>query len=322
MEWTCPEGTRIIRAIELLPQADFHSLLTDSRGYAAVADSRKVFVAERRGETVGVISCALERVRINDGQAMAAYLGNLKVVPEQRGKGIAALLLDSAEKWARDKEAQVVWAGVVERNQAAEGLFRGRGWEKVSRIAFKALPLNIPFLSSSVRRAARSAKGYFAVVDSWDLKAQAFLDGFWKEHQFWKQRDFPYSTQRYVWRDREKLLACADAFEHFRLARIVILGERGLPRWANLGFRLAARPFQRFVYVRNLAFENEEAAAFLVSQMMRVYRGQADIMVVGGDVKDSSQSVFRRFRGISSGAVNIYTRSSLYAGHPCHMLLG
>lgn len=325
MEWTCPEGTRIIRATELLPQADFHSLLTGSRGYYGVEGAREVLVADLSGEAVGVISCTLERVEINGKETKAVYLGSLKVSPDRRRKGIAVFLLDFAEKWARSKEAQVVWAGIVEGNQAAEALFQSCGWEKVSRIAFKALPLRFISLNHSIEQAARIAEGWFVPVERRDLEAQAYLEGFWKGHQFWKQRDFPYSTQRYAWRDREKLLACADVFEHFRLARVVILGERGLPRWANLGFRLAARPFQRFVYIRNLAFEKEEYAEFLVSQLIKVYRGAADIMVVGGDAKDSSQSVLRRFRGISAGSVNIFAKSfaePLDDSRPCHMLLG
>ena len=68
-----------------------------------------------------------------------AYIIDLVVDEQQRGKGLGKSLLDAAELWARDKDLDYLELGVLEENIAAKSLYLKEGYAIATNIMRKKL---------------------------------------------------------------------------------------------------------------------------------------------------------------------------------------
>jgi GNAT superfamily N-acetyltransferase len=91
-------------------------------------------VAELDGRVVGVTNCGL--IRMGDfpqkHPIMSLLVRGLVVRPELRRKGIAAVLVEKAIAWARDKGAAEVQANVYDFNRPAAAFFASLGLAPLS----------------------------------------------------------------------------------------------------------------------------------------------------------------------------------------------
>lgn len=68
-----------------------------------------------------------------------AYIIDLVVDEEQRGKGLGRSLLDAAELWARNKGLDYLELGVLEENTSAKNLYLKEGYTVATNIMRKKL---------------------------------------------------------------------------------------------------------------------------------------------------------------------------------------
>lgn len=94
-----------------------------------LAGAGRVVIAEADGAPIGFL-CAL--VANADG---SVYVNNLHALPERKGLGAGAALLDAATRWARETGAQAMHLRVLETNTPAIGFYESRGWRCVERMA-------------------------------------------------------------------------------------------------------------------------------------------------------------------------------------------
>ncbi len=62
-----------------------------------------------------------------------AVVEAIVVAAADRGSGTGRILMDAAERWARDREAGEVWLDVWAFNEGAIGFYEALGYETVSR---------------------------------------------------------------------------------------------------------------------------------------------------------------------------------------------
>src|SRR5438094_627504 len=62
------------------------------------------FIAEQNGRVVGAMGTAIRQLWMPDGtERLAAYFGDLKIAPEDRGGAVLMRLARAAEAWLRPK---------------------------------------------------------------------------------------------------------------------------------------------------------------------------------------------------------------------------
>jgi GNAT superfamily N-acetyltransferase len=88
-------------------------------GLAKVGDYAQVWIAERDGEIIGLVTCMQER---GTGE-----LRDLYVVPDAWGSGVAAALHETALDWMRRRaDEAILWVG--EANGRARRFYEREGW--------------------------------------------------------------------------------------------------------------------------------------------------------------------------------------------------
>ena len=93
-----------------------------------------IFVAEETGKIVGFVS-VFEKKSPDFNfmvQHKYAYLMDIIVTKEQRGKGIAAKLMDAAKGWAQDRKLDYIELSVFANNSAV-GFYAKNGYEETQR---------------------------------------------------------------------------------------------------------------------------------------------------------------------------------------------
>lgn len=81
----------------------------------------------------------MEEVKSGFTGAMQAYILNLYVSKEFRGRGIGTHLMDKAEGWARENQYQQIRLSVAFHNANAVGLYKKFGYEMDLVRMFKEL---------------------------------------------------------------------------------------------------------------------------------------------------------------------------------------
>lgn len=93
-----------------------------------LAGAGRLIIAESAGQAIGFV-CAFAP----DAQA-SVYINNLHALPERKGLGAGAALLEAAADWARSAGARRMHLRVLETNKAAIGFYGSRGWRCVDRL--------------------------------------------------------------------------------------------------------------------------------------------------------------------------------------------
>lgn len=84
-------------------------------------DGNEVFIAVSNGERAGVIWLG-EKENSLSGE-LEAWIYNITVTPQFRGKGIGKLLIAHAERWARARGQSTIGLMVADHNQTARKLY-------------------------------------------------------------------------------------------------------------------------------------------------------------------------------------------------------
>lgn len=90
---------------------------------AAADPGQEGWLAEDDGVPVGQAFSRLSE----DGTTVHIYA--MWVAPEARGRGVGKALLEAIEAWGRDRGSRRGYLAVTAGNAAAEGLYRGAGYE-------------------------------------------------------------------------------------------------------------------------------------------------------------------------------------------------
>ena len=101
-----------------------------------------LLTAEEEGKAVGFISAALlrlDRKLKNEDSAPVGIVNDVFVLPELRGRGVAAALCDAAEDWMRENGAKTVRAEVVSGNRGALGFWKKRGCTDLYTVVSRGL---------------------------------------------------------------------------------------------------------------------------------------------------------------------------------------
>jgi len=126
-----PQGDRLVVGSDRRP--DF---FRRSAPYSRVA----IFVLEDDEGLAATVSCGMKRVLVGGCEQAAAYIFDLAVDPRARGCGHAASLLAHAEAWARENDADFLFAHVVTGNRGGLGSFAAAGYQDVLRLVSRVLP--------------------------------------------------------------------------------------------------------------------------------------------------------------------------------------
>lgn len=103
----------------------------------APPDKGAMFIAERsNGVRLGVASVAHN---VNFTGERQAYVGELAVIAEAEGRGVGRLLVDAAERWARDQGHTLLVLDTGAANARARGFYADLGYQEESVRLVKAL---------------------------------------------------------------------------------------------------------------------------------------------------------------------------------------
>lgn len=89
-----------------------------------------VLVAEEDGAIAGYVYAALEPLSWKELRGPAGFIHDIAVREESRNGGVAALLLEAARDWLRDRGAPRVILWTAAPNETAQRLFRRHGFRE------------------------------------------------------------------------------------------------------------------------------------------------------------------------------------------------
>ncbi|MCO6450137.1 MAG: GNAT family N-acetyltransferase [Caldilineales bacterium] len=98
------------------------------------SENNAVFLATGDGEAQGVATVS---VSLGLECGLSAEMDDLYVLPQARGKGVAASLIEAACQWSRARGCSVVLATVMPEGEAKHGLkafYRRQGFSDVGRV--------------------------------------------------------------------------------------------------------------------------------------------------------------------------------------------
>lgn len=84
-------------------------------------------VARTEGETVGFVMFTIE-YRLYAVDTIRGMVHNVYVVPEKRGEGVGAALMDAAEEALVEKGAETIGLEVLADNEDARAFYANRGY--------------------------------------------------------------------------------------------------------------------------------------------------------------------------------------------------
>jgi ribosomal-protein-alanine N-acetyltransferase len=100
--------------------------LEELNGFISQQRSR-TWVAEESGEIVGFLIAERQAEKV-------AHLVTIDVVDRWRRRRVGSLLMDAAERWAREQKLRFVYLETADNNTAAQGFYEARGYRKVDRV--------------------------------------------------------------------------------------------------------------------------------------------------------------------------------------------
>jgi aminoglycoside 6'-N-acetyltransferase I len=102
---------------------------------ALLQDPRQAaFVAEEEGELVGLVEVSLRPYAEGCETSPVGYLEGLYVIPAFRKRGIARLLVQEAEAWARAQGCREMASDAELTNLLGQEVHRRLGYEETERL--------------------------------------------------------------------------------------------------------------------------------------------------------------------------------------------
>jgi aminoglycoside 6'-N-acetyltransferase I len=94
------------------------------------------------GEAQGLVEVALRSDYVNGTESSpVGFLEGLYVDPAYRGQGIAALLVKTAEQWAREQGCSEMASDALLDNVASHAMHQALGFEETERVVYFRKPL-------------------------------------------------------------------------------------------------------------------------------------------------------------------------------------
>lgn len=312
LERAAPEGARL--AVEIVPRIGHLELAArypNIRGYVALtSDPARI---------VGMLFSSLAPTQLNGAVMPGAYLFGLRVHPAARRRGIASALLSHARERARaEADAELVWAGVREGNEASLRTCAAAGFTRLRDSAVRIIP---PPFAPPGRARACSVRP----LTPDDLPALASaLNRAHAAHNFWR----PSTPERLgaeltaarhglsdvlVALDRDgAMLAAGAVLDLGRVARFRLLGHRSLPDRLSRALapavaRLPLRPL--LLRHRLLPATQPEAGLALLRSIWRQFGSPLSALAIPMDTRDPAWPVVARAWGLTS-RLHVVARSA------------
>lgn len=96
---------------------------------------------DESGEATGMIDARVRNYAEGAPDLRAAYVEDLWVEPEHRGKGVASHLLKAVEGWAREQGLNWLGSDALLDNEASHAWHLSAGFEEVERLVVFGKPL-------------------------------------------------------------------------------------------------------------------------------------------------------------------------------------
>ena len=104
---------------------------------AALADpARRAWIAERDGDAVGFATAGPCGLPHPDATAAHGELHRLYVLPDEKGAGLAARLMDAVLAWLERDGPRPLWLGVWSGNHRAQRFYARYGFAKAGEYAY------------------------------------------------------------------------------------------------------------------------------------------------------------------------------------------
>ncbi|MEX5745603.1 aminoglycoside 6'-N-acetyltransferase [Massilia sp. X63] len=123
--------------------ADRAEHLQEMRELCAQPDRYAQFIAySGAGAAQGLVEVALRSDYVNGTTSSpVGFLEGLYVDPAFRGQGIAALLVKTAEQWARKQGCTEMASDALVENTASHAMHRALGFDETERVVYFRKPL-------------------------------------------------------------------------------------------------------------------------------------------------------------------------------------
>ena len=280
IEKMCPQGTSLVLSFDRTP--DFFSR---SRIYEAY----RIYVAEEEGKPVGTVGLAEKNIRIDGKEEKAAYIYDVRVHPDHRGKGIGSQLVERSLNEA--SEADLAYAVIAQDNTPSIALFRKLGFDNVGSFNL----LNVPVF----RRKERPSSRYVRTLTSKDVpQIVDLLNNYYANHDFYTGYDAESLLARierlqgyglvgiYGIEEGGKISACGGLWDYSKIFRVTAVGVsrklavlRYLLRLIGMFKETAKLPSMgepfRLMYVTDLAcVGGPETARMLIDYFLGIAHAQ------------------------------------------------
>ena len=130
LEEICPEGTELVLQFDRSPAYFFRS---------GVYDHFDCYVAEEEGKIAGTVGATLKQFSVGGEVVNGLYIRDLRVHPGFRRRRVGSSLVEHATIEA--KQADLVYALVMEDNDPSIGLFRRLGYQSIRDLTLWNVPL-------------------------------------------------------------------------------------------------------------------------------------------------------------------------------------
>lgn len=136
-----PVWAKMLAALH--PGQSAHTFLNEIRDLVALSDPYVAFLAfDKPDQPCGMIDARLRNYAEGAPRLHAAYVEDLWVVPEARGRGVARALLAAVEQWAREQGADWLGSDTAPDNHASRAWHRAAGFAEIEQLVVFGKPLD------------------------------------------------------------------------------------------------------------------------------------------------------------------------------------
>ena len=127
----------------LHPGQSVHAFLNEIRALVALPEPYVAFLAfDERDQPCGMVDARLRNYAEGAPRLHAAYVEDLWVVPEARGRGVARALLAVVEQWAREQGMDWLGSDTAPDNHASWAWHRAAGFAEIEQLVVFGKPLD------------------------------------------------------------------------------------------------------------------------------------------------------------------------------------
>lgn len=179
------DNAALLELASLTPMEGRISFRTDRRpDFFRLLESRGSFVllvAESNGKLVGSVSATGMNVYVDGKPSIGYYIGDLKVHPDARGKGVAFALAKALSQKLEERTATCFLSAVIAGNHAPKRFLAENPWWPVAQ------PAGRFWVRQLLPKQAGNAPSHYRVQESeWNDSVVSLLNTFMKQFRFGK----------------------------------------------------------------------------------------------------------------------------------------